>query len=299
MYRPAAASQSQAGARRRLLAAAALGAGAVGAYAWLVEPHWLETTHTRLAFPGLPPELEGLRIALLTDLHLGSGTSCQLIRRAAERAMAASPDLIALTGDFASGDETGFTRVLDALADLRAPLGVYAVPGNHDYIVGIETWHRQIARHARINDLTNRAVLCDVRGVPLCIAGVDDLSEGEPHLDALPPPEARAFTILLAHDPDQAERSRRAYDQIDLILSGHTHGGQLRLPGIGPLRTPLHPERYEMGVRRLPWTTVYTSRGIGTVHLPVRLFCRPEIAILELTVRGGAAHRREAGAVAE
>jgi predicted MPP superfamily phosphohydrolase len=218
---------------------------------------------------------------------------------AAARARAAAPDLIALPGDFAADRAAGFRCVLEALAELRAPLGVYAVPGNHDYIVGIETWHRQLARQPHIRDLTNSAVLCEVRGVPLCIAGVDDLSEGEPHLDALPPPERRAFTILLAHDPEQAERSRRAYDQVDLILSGHTHGGQVRLPGIGPLRDPLHPERYATGVQRLPWTTVYTSRGIGTVHLPVRLLCRPEVAILELTSGAAAPMRPPATAAAE
>jgi uncharacterized protein len=266
--------------------AAALGiAGAVtAAYAILVEPRWLQLNHRRIHIRRLPPQLEGLRIALLTDLHAGGGTPLSLIRRACEMAMQEAPDLVALTGDFAADDAPGFAAVLEALRCLRAPLGVYAVPGNHDHIVGIETWHRQVRSHELLTDLTNAAVIRNVRGARLCIAGVDDLSKGEPHLRSLPPPEERDTTILLAHDPDQAELARRGYDRVDLVLSGHTHGGQVRLPWVGALRNPSErDDLYEEGLRRRPWTQVYVSRGVGTVHLPVRFLCRPEVAILHLT----------------
>jgi predicted MPP superfamily phosphohydrolase len=268
----------------RIARAAALGAAALGAYAFLVEPQWLQTTRTRIHLRHLPAELEGLRIALLTDLHVGGGTPVALVRRACALAMQEAPHLIALTGDFAADDADGFSDVLRALSGLHAPLGVYAVPGNHDYIVGIDAWHRQVGGAAGITDLTNRAVVKEVDGARLCIAGVDDFSKGTPRLDALPPPDQRDFTVLLAHDPDQAERSRRGYDQLDLVLSGHTHGGQVRLPWIGALQNPAQREDlYEEGLRRRPWTQVYVSRGVGTVHLPVRFLCRPEVAILELT----------------
>lgn len=270
-------------AARKLATAAALGAGALGAYAFLVEPRWLELTRPRIHLRGLHPSLEGLRIALLTDLHAGNGTPLSLIRRACRMAMAERPHLVALTGDFAADDAGEFGRVLDALAGLSAPLGVYAVPGNHDHIVGIGVWHRQVRAHPRIRDLTNAAVVRRVGGARLCVAGVDDLSEGAPRL-VLPPPEARDFTLLLAHDPDQAERARRGYDRVDLVLSGHTHGGQVRLPGVGALRNPARrDDLYDEGLRRRPWTQVYVSRGVGTVHLPVRFLCRPEVAVLELT----------------
>lgn len=269
---------------RRLLSATALGAGALGAYAFLVEPRWLELTRPRIHVRGLHPSLEGLRIALLTDMHAGSGTPLSLIRRACRMAAAEKPDLIALTGDFAADDSPGFREVLGALSCLDARLGVYAVPGNHDYRVGIERWHRQVAEHPRITDLTNAAVVREVGGARLCIAGVDDFSMGRPRLDALPPPDERDFTVLLAHDPDQAERARREYDQVDLVLSGHTHGGQVRLPWVGALKNPaVYEDLYEEGLRRRPWTQVYVSRGVGTVHLPVRFLCRPEVAVLELT----------------
>lgn len=260
------------------------GGVALAAYARFVEPRWLQVTRPRIHVSGLPSVLEGLRIALLTDLHAGEGTPLSLVRRAARLAMAERPDLIALTGDFAADSASGFAAVLATLDALDAPLGVYAVPGNHDHLVGIDIWRRQVAAHPRIRDLTNAALLLDVRGTRLCVAGVDDYDEGRPRMDVLPPPEQRDFTLLLAHSPDQAERARRAYDRVDLVLSGHTHGGQVRLPWVGALKNSAeHEHLYEEGLRRRPWTQVYVSRGVGTVRLPVRLFCRPEVALLELT----------------
>ncbi|HEV3049329.1 MAG TPA: metallophosphoesterase [Longimicrobium sp.] len=267
----------------KVAGAAVAAAGVVGAYT-LVEPLWLEVTRTRIHVRGLHPDLVGFRIALLTDMHAGEGTPLWLIRRAAKLAMRERPDLVALTGDFAADDAESFAPVLDALSALRAPHGVWAVPGNHDYTVGIERWHAELRRRPHLGDLTNHAVVQRVGQARLCVAGVDDYTEGRPTLEALPPPEERDFTLLLAHDPDQAERARRANDAVDLIVSGHTHGGQVRLPGVGAVRNPAeHEDLYEEGLRRRPWTQVYTSRGVGTVHLPIRLLCRPEVAVLELT----------------
>jgi uncharacterized protein len=264
-------------------AAAAAGA-ALGAYAFLVEPLWLQVTRTKIHVRGLHPDLEGFRIALLTDLHAGEGTPLWLIRRAARLAMQERPHLVAVTGDLAADDAPSFAPVLDALSELDAPHGVWTVPGNHDYTVGIGRWRREVANQPNLRDLTNGAEVRRVGGARFCVAGVDDFSRGEPRLDALPPPEERDFTLLLAHDPDQAEQARRAYDAVDLIVSGHTHGGQVRLPFVGALRNPAEfEELYEEGLRRRPWTQVYTSRGVGTVHIPVRFLCRPEVAILELT----------------
>lgn len=268
----------------RWMGAAAAAAGAVGAYAFLVEPLWLQVTRTRIHVRGLHPDLEGFRIALLTDLHAGAGTPLWLIRRAARLALRQQPDLVAVTGDLAADDWPSFEPVLDALSGLRAPHGVWTVPGNHDYVVGIERWRREVARQPHLRDLTNGAEVRRVGRARFCVAGVDDYTQGTPRLDALPPPEERDFTLLLAHDPDQAEKARRDYDAVDLIVSGHTHGGQVRMPFVGALRNPAEfEELYEEGLRRRPWTQVYTSRGVGTVHIPVRFLCRPEVAILELT----------------
>ena len=268
---------------KKMGAAALLGAAGIGAYATLIEPRWIQVTRPEVRIPGLDPALAGLRIALLTDLHAGGAADLRLVRRAARLALAERPHLIALAGDFAADDAAGFAAVLDALASLRAPLGVYAVPGNHDYTVGIVAWHAELRRYPQITNLTNAARTVEVGGKRVCIAGVDDFYEGTPRLDALPPPAERDFTILLAHGPDQAEQLRRSGDAIDLVLSGHTHGGQVRVPGAGAvINSAEHDDLYEAGLRRRPWTQVYTSRGLGTVHLPIRLFCRPEVAVLEL-----------------
>jgi uncharacterized protein len=267
-----------------LAAGTLLGGAALLGYATLVEPRWLQLRRVPIHLRRLPPELEGLRIGLLTDLHAGDGTPLSLLRRAARMLMAERPDLIALTGDFAADDAQGFAHVLEALDTLDAPLGVYAVPGNHDHVVGIGRWRRDVAAHPRIRDLTNTAVVHELHGRRLCVAGVDDYYRGDPQLSVLPPPEDRDVTILLAHGPDQAEHARRAHDRVDLILSGHTHGGQVRLPWVGALKNSAeHEEIYEAGLRRRPWTQVYVSRGIGTVHLPVRFLCRPEVTLLRLT----------------
>jgi uncharacterized protein len=274
------------------LALATGGAAAAGLlYAHLVEPRLLQRTRPLLHFRGLPLPLEGLRIALITDIHASASLPRGLLARVVRRTMEEAPDLIAIAGDLAE-DEASLERTLDELATLRAPLGVYVVPGNHDYRdVGIERWHDAVARRPSLADLTNQALTVRVsRGsapddvARLCIAGVDDLSHGRPRLDFLPPLARRDFTILLAHHPDQAERARRAMDDVDLVVSGHTHAGQVRLPFFGAVVSSAeHPDLYEAGVRRRPWTQVYTSRGIGTTHLPVRFLAPPEIAILTLT----------------
>jgi uncharacterized protein len=259
-------------------------AGALAAWAVLVEPLWLERTRTRIHVPGLHPDLEGLRIALLTDLHAGAGTPLWLVRRACRMAAAARPHLVAVTGDLAAHGWRSFAPVLDALGCLDAPHGVWLVPGNHDHVVGIGRWRRDVAAQPALRDLTNRSELIRVGDAVLCVAGVDDPSLGEPTLESLPDAAARDFTLLLAHSPDQAEAARRSGDAVDLVVSGHTHGGQIRLPLVGAVRNPSRRnDIYEEGLRRRPWTQVYTSRGVGTVHVPARFLCRPEIAILELT----------------
>ncbi len=258
----------------------------LAAYAFL-EPWWLEVRRVRLTFPGLHPALEGLRIGLLTDLHASRAPAVARSEWAAKLVMRERPDLIAVTGDLVSRHRPRFGPALDALEALHAPLGVYTVPGNHDHAGGLAAWQVAVAAHPTMNPLLNEARIVAVGGARLCIAGVEDFADGEPTLEPLQRVGPRDFTLLLAHNPDQAERARRSEDRVDLILSGHTHGGQIRLPFIGPLATSVdHDELYEEGVRNRPWTRVYTSRGVGNVKLPLRFGTRPEVTILELA-RGG------------
>ena len=267
---------------RRIAWAAGAAVGAMGAYAFLIEPNRLELTRPRVHIRDLPPQLEGLRIGLLTDLHAGPLMPLSRIRSAASLLMDMQPHLIALTGDIADRHAADFGPAMAALRGLWAPLGVFAVPGNHDHLAGIAEWHAAMARSGNVIDLTNRYTMREADGIRLCIAGVDDLEEGQPTL-RLPAPAERDLTILLAHQPDQAERARRSIDSVDLVLAGHTHAGQVRVPGVGPVERK--SSIYDEGLRRRPWTQVYTSRGVGTTLLPLRLGARPEVAVLELTSR--------------
>jgi uncharacterized protein len=270
--------------KRSLTIGAAAIAATLGAYAFLVEPRWLELKRVKVHIRDLHPDLEGFRIGLVTDLHAGRTTTLRTVRKACRLVMAESPAIVAVTGDLASKRLKSFRPVLDALSGLNPPLGVYAVPGNHDHKKGIELWHRELREFSKMVDLTNRTHTLQVGEARLCLAGVDDLARGNPSLEGLPHPDERSLTILLAHNPDQAEYARRAIDRIDLVLSGHTHGGQIRLPWLGPIRSSVeHGDLYEEGLRRRPWTQVYTSRGIGTVRVPARLLTRPEVSVLELT----------------
>lgn len=269
---------------QKLLGVAAAAAAGTAVYATLIEPRWIEVTRPAVRVEGLHPALEGIRIALLTDMHAGGGTPLSLIRRAVRLTMAERPHLIALTGDFADDDAPSFRPVLDALQCLRAPLGVYAVPGNHDYRVGIGRWHREVTGEPGITNLTNRARILNVGGARFCVAGVADLNAGHPTLEPLPFADHRDFTLLLAHTPDHAEKLCGGKEPVDLVLAGHTHGGQVRLPVAGAMiKSVKHDELYEAGLRRRPWTQVYTSRGLGTIHLPIRFLCRPEVAVIHLT----------------
>ena len=266
--------------RGRIAVAAGAAAGAVLVYATMIEPRNVELTRPRVHVRDLPDALEGFRIGLLSDLHAGRLTPRDALRRAVDMLMDAEPHVIAVTGDLADRRSVDYGPAFNALAPLRAPLGVFVVPGNHDHAVGIEGWQRAMRQAPHLLDATNQYHMRSVGDVRLCIAGADDLEEGDPEV-RLPPADERDFTLLLAHNPETAERARRAGDAIDLIVSGHTHAGQIRLPLVGAVERK--SDIYDAGLRRRPWTQVYTSRGVGSTLLPFRLGARPEVAVLELT----------------
>lgn len=275
---------------RRLVpagAAATAVAAGVAAYARFVEPRWLERTRTRVPVPGLAPALDGLRIAVLSDLHVTSPRGLRLVRRACRLALDARPDLVALTGDFVTDGSGPYLDAVAAVLDeaLSAPLGLFAVPGNHDQAVGIGRYFRALRRHPGLHDLTNTAVRLDHQGATIRVAGTDSLREGAARpAEALAQAAPADFTLLLTHNPDLAEEACAAFAPVDLVVSGHTHGGQVRFPVVGAVKNSSHyPDRYEAGLVRRPWAWVYVSRGVGTVNLPFRFLCRPEVAILEIT----------------
>jgi predicted MPP superfamily phosphohydrolase len=236
----------------------------------------------RVPIADLPSALDGLTIAHLSDFHCGPQVHASSVRRAAQMAQALKPDLIALTGDFVQRNVEYAGQCAEALSILHAPLGVHAVLGNHDY------WkdERKVAaalRRKGLAPLRNEARRVCRNGSPLYIVGVDDVRFHRADLDravrAVPP---GAPKIVLVHEPDFADFAHA--DNILLQLSGHSHGGQIRLPHLGAPLLPSLGRKYPMGLRRTPrgvW--VYTTRGIGVATPPVRLNCPPEVSLLTLT----------------
>jgi hypothetical protein len=261
----------------------------------LVEPYRLLVRCFDVALDNLPPAAEGLKIVQISDLHFSAITGRWLMRRAVDLCNAQQPDVIVLTGDYVSNRDSysGFTlarqwarrkieyatEVTSELARLQAPNGVFAVPGNHDYSRERLSIIEALLRAAGITLLVNRGVR--LRGA-LPLIGLDDLRAGRPRIReagaGVAPDEAH---IILSHNP----RLVWLLTQRNcLILSGHTHGGQVRLPlttfryrPVDMRGTELHHGWYREG-----WARLYISPGLGSVHFPMRFRCPPEIAVLTL-----------------
>jgi hypothetical protein len=282
--------------RRRLLGGAKrtaiAGAVAAGVYPMLGEPHRLVVTRRTFPVCDLPPELDGLRIVQLTDIHHGPWTTIGRVRRIVELTNSLQPDLVALTGDYIQRHKDYAAPVAASLAGLRAKVGIVGVLGNHDWWLDGPLCTRELTR-AGVRMIDNDRVFVtpsralDARGAAgLCIAGVGDLMTHVQHYDrALAGVAPDVPRLLLSHNPDVAEE--RAFvtsgHRVDLMLSGHTHGGQIAFPGIGPLVTmSRYGRKYARGLVNSPVCPVYVSRGLGMAMLPLRLGSTPEIAVIEL-----------------
>lgn len=269
--------------RRSFLQLAAAGAGAAALSAgWTVlgEPNWPVVEQVSVSLPRLPARLDGLRVAQLSDLHISQYTTAGDIGQAAALAMRQSPDLIVLTGDFIWRDVTQHAEnLVEPLRSLQAPLGVYAVLGNHDHWMDAALVASVLAQSG-ITLLANQALRLDT-GAPLWLVGVDDVWERKHDLraalDGTPDAECK---LLLVHEPDYADRV--ANFALDLQLSGHSHGGQVNLPHFGPPLLPHLGQKYPAGLYQVGKLALYTNRGIGVVAPPVRLNCRPEVTALTL-----------------
>lgn len=268
------------GRRDLLKAFLASGVGAatgVSAYGVLYERHALSITSTDVPVRDLSPALEGLRIGLLTDIHRSRWVAEEDVRAAVRALMDARPDLIVLGGDYVTwGDRRYVGASAAALSGISAPHGVFAILGNHD------DDHDMPAALAsqRIEVLKDQRTARRIRNETLELAGIRFWTR-RPVDIAQVLKGASKNVILLAHDP---RRLREAAPlRVPLVLSGHTHGGQVALPFVGPLAARKFP--VVAGIGREDQTTIFVSRGLGTVYLPVRVNCPPEAAVLTLRRR--------------
>ncbi len=253
------------------------------AHAMSVEPRTLTLERITIQLARLPKSFDGVRIVQLSDFHHSPYIGDAEVRAAVEVANALRPDLMVLTGDYTlsvRADEHAEPCVR-ILAALRAPLGVLAITGNHDYWGDGELIRSTMRRH-NIPLLLNGAVPIERDDARVWLVGIEDVALGRHDLArALRSVPRDETTILLAHEPDFADEASRY--PIDLQLSGHSHGGQVRLPLVGPLVLPSLGEKYAMGYYRVGNLQLYTTRGIGMIAPPLRMNCPPEVT--EITLR--------------
>jgi uncharacterized protein len=263
-----------------------LAVGGLG-YGTLLEPrsYKIETIHLELK--RLPRIFSGLRVAQISDIHMGGWMNLERFQHVADLIVAQDPDILLITGDFLLGYH--FTdaawQALKDLADVLAPLAKsipsFAVLGNHDHSMNPEAV-RQMLRSCDVTDLTNTVVTLTRDGQHLHLCGVDDVWRGDVRLeDVTAQLNDDSAAILLAHEPDYASTSA-ATGKFDLQISGHTHGGQVVIPFYGPPMLPHLGHKYPSGLYQVGDMFQYTTRGVGMHHLSVRFNCPPEITIFEL-----------------
>lgn len=267
-------------------AAATIGASTtcVGGYAYAhdVEPFWLDVVPVSIVLPRLAPAFHGYCIAHISDIHLDHRMTGKHVAAVVELVNAQHPDLVAITGDFVTADTGVYSGPLTAaLSELRPRDATVAVLGNHDHWADAALVRAAI-HDAGIVELDNDVLTLRRGGPALHIAGLDDYWERHDRLDLVLRRLPRTgAAVLLIHEPDYADISCRT-GAFDLQLSGHSHGGQVRLPLLGPLRLPRFARRYPMGMYRVGRMIVYTNRGLGMLPPHLRFDCRPEITVFTL-----------------
>jgi len=262
---------------------------AQAAWGFTIGQRRIEVTTTRVPLPKLHAELTGLRIAQISDLHIGNRLDRAQLEHMVERTNATRADVVVLTGDIFDFDPSHVEAGARQLAGLRARYGVYAILGNHDHYVGADRVADALARHAPNIRLLRDELVRLPSAEPLYLAGVEDLggpfferSLHVPAIDALADLRpSDGPVVLLVHHPEMFEHAARR--GFPLVLAGHTHGGQIALPvgrrsvNLARVMTPL-----TRGTYQIESSLLYVNRGIGVGGPAVRIHCNREIAVFEL-----------------
>ena len=275
--------------RRQFLAGSIATAAAITLYADEFGRHELSVTNPTFYLRNLPPAFHGFRIVQFSDIHLEEFTEEYFLNRVIARVNALDADLVLVTGDFCSRGPMSLSvslaaaaRCAQLLTALTCPVR-YGVLGNHDVAVGA----RDVRSHLEANGLPiliNQHVRIERDNQHFYLSGVNSMSAASPNLTTAVPDAPDAPVLLMAHEPDYADHvaNHPKGSLVDLIFSGHTHGGQIRIPGLRPLALPPFGRRYPEGHYLVGSSQLYVNRGIGTVGLPLRLNCPPEITVATL-----------------
>jgi predicted MPP superfamily phosphohydrolase len=262
---------------------------ALPAYATTVGRHRLQVVDRAFEIANLPDPFIGFRIVQISDIHLEELTEPWLLQNAVDQANALHPDLVLLTGDFVSHGPKPFPFAWKAaglcaeiLSGLKAPQR-YAILGNHDSTVGRPQVMAPLTAHGT-PFLLDSYVAIEHGDSRIWLSGLTDASSGTSDPSTGVPPDPRAPVILMVHEPDYVEDLMKhpQFASVDLMLSGHTHGGQIRLPFIKPFALPPLGQKYVEGRFRFGHLQLYVNRGVGTVDVPFRFNCPPEITNITL-----------------
>lgn len=269
------------------------GAGGLALYAGEFERHWLEVVLREIHIAGLPTAFDGTTVAQLSDIHLDEFTEPFLLREAIDEINRNRPDIVLLTGDYVSAEVLPQHLTVAAAwhcAKLLSRLECtqrYAIFGNHDVWAGEEHVGNALRSHG-IAVLRNSYLPIELNGGRIWLAGIDDPVCGQPDPDLAIPASIRNLPnepiVLMCHAPDYVDvlRIHPTGQAVSFVVSGHTHGGQIRLPFVGPLHLPPGGRKYVEGLFRVPPMQLYVNRGIGSVGVPFRFDCRPEITFFKL-----------------
>jgi predicted MPP superfamily phosphohydrolase len=281
--------QSSRFTRRSFLIGTGTVAAGLALYSGEIARHEIEIVYHPIAITNLPDPFHGYRIVQLSDIHLDEYTEPFFLERIVHQVNALAPDLVLLTGDFITHGSLTFIagghavrRCAEILTTLTAPLR-YAILGNHDVAFNGPLVIEALASHGT-PVLVNQHLPIERNCARLWLCGVDDPGTSHPDLDLTLPAKPDGPVLLMAHEPDYADIviAHPRGPLVDLMLAGHSHGGQIRLPFLGPLILPPMGEKYPEGHYRFNRMQLYVNRGIGTVGLPFRLNCPPEITVVTL-----------------
>ena len=246
-----------------------------------IEPYWIDIKTTPIKSRDIPENFNDTKIIFVSDIHHGPYFSKDRVRKLVERINELNPDIILLGGDYVHRDPRYITPCFKELSKLKAKINVFGVLGNHDHWENAELTRHEM-KNAGIKEIDNKAEWLYKDGDRFKIGGVGDLMEGAQDINpTIKDTEKNDFVILLSHNPDYFEKLET--DKVDLMLSGHTHGGQVTLFGLwAPLIPSTYGQKYRTGLVETVQTKILISNGIGTITPPVRFFARPQINVVNL-----------------